>query len=219
MRRLVFFVGGAGAGKTTLAKRIARKHKAVLLDMDTLLRPAAVVVMTTAGLDPDDRDSEAYKTLCRDLGYRITMDAALENVELGNDVFVIGPFTKETGDAEWIERELTAIGATLRDVEVKAVIVTLADDEAYRNRIMQRSSRLDEWKLKNWEIFSRSLAPRSIAWKLPPTSVLTVDNSLPLTEEKLWDLEQFVYDEERAAVGRMHSEPSSTSAKAPADEG
>ncbi len=130
MGKLVFFVGGAGAGKTTLAKAIARKRGAVLLDMDTLLRPAAIVVMTAAGLDPDDRDSDAYKRLCRDLGYRITMDAALENVAVGNDVFVIGPFTREIGEAEWIESELAAIGASLQDVEVKAVVVTLADEAA-----------------------------------------------------------------------------------------
>ncbi|WP_028559771.1 AAA family ATPase [Paenibacillus pinihumi] len=193
MGKLVFFVGGAGAGKTTLAKAIARKRGAVLLDMDTLLRPAAIVVMTAAGLDPDDRDSDAYKRLCRDLGYRITMDAALENVAVGNDVFVIGPFTREIGEAEWIESELAAIGASLQDVEVKAVVVTLADEAAYRSRIQQRGSKLDDWKLANWETFSHSLAARQIAWKLPEYSVIYYDNSLPLTGQNIEQLEQLLY--------------------------
>jgi predicted kinase len=102
MRKLVFFVGGAGAGKTTLAKKLAARSGAVFLDMDTLQRPAAEALMTAAGFDPTDRDSTDYKRLCRDLGYRITMDAALENVSLGTDVYVVGPFTREIADpAGW----------------------------------------------------------------------------------------------------------------------
>ena len=98
MRKLIFFIGPAGAGKTTLAKAWAHKHGGAFLDMDTLLRPAAEAIMTLAGQDPNDRDSPTYKTYCRDLGYRITMDAALENLELGLDAIVVGPFTKELAD-------------------------------------------------------------------------------------------------------------------------
>jgi adenylate kinase family enzyme len=190
----MFFVGGAGAGKTTLAKAVAKRRKATVLDMDTLLRPAAVVVMTAAGLDPEDRDSTQYKALCRDLGYRITMDAALDNLALDNDVFVIGPFTRETGEAAWIERELDRIGATLQDVDVKAVVVSLADEEAYRSRIIQRGLALDEWKLANWAEFRLSLTPRRVEWRLPESSVLYYDNSQPLEEQQIAKLEQFLYE-------------------------
>ena len=88
--RLVFFLGGAGAGKTTAAKALAARRRAAVFDMDTRLRPAAEALMTLAGLDPSDRESDAYQKLCRELGYRITMDAALENVAVGTDAFVIG---------------------------------------------------------------------------------------------------------------------------------
>ncbi|WP_338325855.1 hypothetical protein [Paenibacillus luteus] len=131
MRKLVFFVGGAGAGKTTLAKGLAKKRSVAIMDMDTLLRPAAIALMTQAGLDPNDRDSEDYKRLCRDLGYRITMDAALENIANECDIFVIGPFTKETEAPLWIEQELGSIGASLMDVEVKVVFVYLSDDRLH----------------------------------------------------------------------------------------
>ncbi|MFD1906940.1 hypothetical protein ACFSQ7_27465 [Paenibacillus rhizoplanae] len=65
--------------------------------MDILLRPAATAIMTMHGLDPDDRDSDEYKRLCRDLGYRITMDAALDNIGLSSDIYVVGPFTQRSG--------------------------------------------------------------------------------------------------------------------------
>jgi predicted kinase len=193
MRKLVFFLGPAGAGKTSLAKELARKRRAVFLDMDTLLRPAAESIMTLAGLDPDDRDSPAYKKLCRDLGYRITMDAALENLELGTDVFAVGPFTRETEDPGWVERELERIGATLNDTDVKALYVHLPDEEHYRTRLKERSSALDVWKLEHWEQFRQSLTRRDIRWPLPDGSILVFDNSGPLTEEKLAVIERFVY--------------------------
>lgn len=61
MNKLVFFLGPAGAGKTTLAKAIASRRKVPFFDMDILLRPAADAIMTFHGLDPADRDSTDYK--------------------------------------------------------------------------------------------------------------------------------------------------------------
>lgn len=194
MRKLVFFVGGAGAGKTTLAKALAKRRGVAILDMDTLLRPAAVALMTQAGLDPSDRDSNVYKTLCRDLGYRITMDAAIENIAIGGDIFVIGPFTKETETPDWIEQELSAIGATLMDVDVKVIFVYLRDDKLHYDRIVQRGSILDQYKLDNWSEFSRSLVKRELKWNIPASSVLYLDNSQGLNDQSLAWLEQFVYE-------------------------
>ncbi|OUS75799.1 hypothetical protein B1748_15330 [Paenibacillus sp. MY03] len=192
MRKLVFFLGGAGAGKTTLAKELAKRSRTALFDMDTLLRPAAEAIMTQAGLDPNDRDSEHYKSRCRDLGYRLTMDAALENVELGNDAFVIGPFTRETEDPDWLASELARIGASLSDVSVKVVFVALSDAGLYRERIRTRGSELDAWKLENWEVFSKSLVQRAIRWPLPESSILYFDNSGELSADKLAHLERFI---------------------------
>jgi hypothetical protein len=193
MRKLVFFIGPAGAGKTTLAKALAKKRHAAFFDMDTLSRPSAETIMALSGLDPSDRDSPVYKTLCRDLGYRVTMDAALENVELGTDAFVVGPFTKETEDPAWLELELSRINASLLEVETKVVFVSLPDEQHYRLRIQERGSELDIWKLKNWNEFSRSLVVRQIKWNLPDSSILYFDNSGPLSEDKILNVERFVY--------------------------
>ncbi|WP_166245062.1 AAA family ATPase [Paenibacillus turpanensis] len=193
MRKLVFFIGPAAAGKTTLAKALAQRFRAVFLDMDTLIRPSAEVIMTLCGQDPTDRDSPVYKKHCRDLGYRVTMEAALENIELGLDVFVVGPFTKETEDPDWIERELAQIGASITDVEVRVVYVYLQDLEQYRQRLEGRGSVLDQWKLEHWDEFSRTLVHREIRWKLPEGSVLYVDNTGPASGEKLAQVENFIF--------------------------
>ncbi|GGF62195.1 hypothetical protein GCM10010912_04160 [Paenibacillus albidus] len=192
MNKLVFFLGPAGAGKTTLAKAVASRRKAVVLDMDILLRPAAEAIMILHGLDPSDRDSAEYKKLCRDLGYRITMDAALDNIGLNADVFVVGPFTKEAADPDWIGSELLRIGRSLQEVEVKVVWVELADEELYRTRINSRHSPLDDWKIKHWAEFRNSLRRRKLQWPLPETGVALIDNSDPDIEATVHKIEQFI---------------------------
>ncbi|MFC0214986.1 AAA family ATPase [Paenibacillus chartarius] len=193
MRKLVFFVGPAGAGKTTLAQALCRKRRGALFDMDILLRPAAEAIMKMLELDPLDRDSPEYKTHCRDLGYRITMDAALDNIAQGIDAYVVGPFTKELEDPKWLVQELAKIGATLSDVEVKAIYVYLPEEEQYRMRLKERGSVLDDWKLEHWPQFRSSLTPKRIAWDLPANSILYWNNSSPPSTETISEIERFVY--------------------------
>lgn len=193
MNKLVFFLGAAGAGKTTLAKTVASRRKAAFFDMDILLRPAANVIMTMHGLDPMDRDSIEYKKLCRDLGYRITMDAALDNIGLDADVYVVGPFTKEAASPDWITSELSRIGRSLIDVEVKVVLVKLANEELYYHRIHNRQSSLDGWKLEHWNEFRTSLGSRTIQWPIPSSNVVHIDNSDPDLEATVTLVDRFIY--------------------------
>jgi len=192
MTAFVFFMGPAAAGKTTLAKALAQTHRAAFLDMDTLLRPAAEAIMTALGLDPNDRDSPVYKKHCRDLGYRITMDAALENLQLGIDTFAIGPFTKETEDPQWLERELASAGLSSSEITVKVVYVYLPNEHAYQSRLRERGSELDIWKLDNWESFRSSLIRREVKWPLPAGAIRYWDNSGDLSTEKLAQLQAFI---------------------------
>ncbi|SCZ05548.1 AAA domain-containing protein [Paenibacillus polysaccharolyticus] len=192
--KLIFFLGGAGSGKTTLAKALSRKYKAAFLDMDILLRPAAEAIMTLQGLDPSDRDSPEYKRLCRDLGYRITMDAALDNVQLGVDTLVVGPFTKETGTPDWIEQELARIGRSLDNTDVRVAYVYLQNEALYRQRITARQSPLDEWKLANWDAFRSSLDRKRVAWPLPTESIAYIDNSSDDPAIAFAELERRMYE-------------------------
>ncbi|MCL6604938.1 MAG: ATP-binding protein [Paenibacillus sp.] len=193
MNKLVFFLGPAGSGKTTLAKAVASRRKAAFFDMDILLRPAADVILAMHGLDITDRDSLEYKKLCRDLGYRITMDAALDNIGLNTDVFVVGPFTQEAATPDWISSELSRIGRSLLDVEVLVVMIELANEEVYRNRIQGRQSPLDDWKITHWDQFRSSLHSRNVQWPIPSSNVAYIDNSNPDLEATILLVDHFIY--------------------------
>lgn len=150
--------------------------------------------MTLQGLDPSDRDSPEYKRLCRDLGYRITMDAALDNVQLGIDTIVVGPFTKEIGTPDWIAQELARIGHTLDDTDVRVAYIYLENEALYHKRITARQSPLDEWKLANWDAFTASLVRKEIAWPLPASSVGYIDNSSDDPAIAYAELERRMYE-------------------------
>ena len=188
MRKLIFFIGPAGAGKTTLAKAWARKHGGAFLDMDTLLRPAAEAIMTLAGQDPNDRDSPTYKTYCRDLGYRITMDAALENLELGLDAIVVGLSPKNWQIRFGWKRNFQTLVLRLTMFALGLFLSYLPSEKAYQERIQTRGSALDVWKLDNWKHFSQSLVRREIKWLIDPSSILYFDNSGPFSSVKLDEL-------------------------------
>jgi hypothetical protein len=148
--------------------------------------------MTLAGQDPSDRDSPFYKQHCRDLGYRITMDAALEQLTLDQDAIVIGPFTKEQGDPLWLEGELARIGASIQNVSVRVIYAYLPSEDVYKERIRLRGAALDVWKLDNWEQFRSSLQRREVTWRMEPASLLYWDNSEPLSEAREAELTAFI---------------------------
>src|SRR5690606_25099887 len=101
MARLVFFAGHAGTGKTTLARRAvplmhARTGESFcVLDKDTVYGAYSARVMGLLTGDPDDRDSPTYLEHLRDQEYHGLLDIATENLALGVNVLLVGPFSRE----------------------------------------------------------------------------------------------------------------------------
>ena len=66
MAKLLFVLGNAGTGKSSLAKKLIRKKVSkgeswVLLDKDTCGYTLSKALRQCLGLDPFDRDSPIYK--------------------------------------------------------------------------------------------------------------------------------------------------------------
>ncbi|MFP3727524.1 AAA family ATPase [Priestia filamentosa] len=185
MPKLIIFTGPAGTGKSTLSKKLLQHIPAVYLDKDTVGGRASEKILDMSGMDTKDRDSDFYKKHCRDLEYQSTMDVALENLELGLHTFLIGPFTKELADKNWIDTELGRVGLTKEEIDVKVVIVTVDNQEVQKERIKERQTERDTWKLNHWEEFTNGLKDIEVNWDISKESIIRFDNSEELTEERV----------------------------------
>ncbi|MFD2655734.1 AAA family ATPase [Gracilibacillus thailandensis] len=193
MQKLVFFVGVAGTGKTTVAEKVSEDISCAFLDRDTVGGRFVERFLEMNDLDPNDRDSTFYKENLRDLEYDTTKDICIENLRVGQNVFMISPFTAELRNKEWIEEVIAASGKSKEEVDVKVVVVTLQDMEQQRKRIEERGTDRDTWKLENWDSYeTRVDFIPTINWDIPKENINIFDNSGDLTEEKVDKLVSFI---------------------------
>lgn len=193
VQKLVFFVGVAGTGKSTVALKMSGRIQAAFLDRDTIGGRFAEKFLESNGLDKNDRDSDFYKNNLRDLEYDTTKDICIDNLAAGQNVFMISPFTAELKNKAWIEEVIASAKLTKEQVDVKVVIVTLSDMETQKQRIVDRHTDRDTWKLEHWSDFAKrvDLVP-AVSWDIPESSIIVFDNSGDLTDEKLEGLYQFI---------------------------
>lgn len=144
MNVLHIVCGPPGAGKTTFATKLVAEWGAVFLDSDQVAQRLVRAGLQLAGMDPDDRDSPAYKVAYRDPVYETLWDLAVINGR-HLSVVVAGPFTRECGDASWPEKIAARTG-----MPVEIWFVHCAE-EIRRQRIAARGEARDASKLDDWE--------------------------------------------------------------------
>ena len=164
--RLLLFAGHAGTGKTTLAKRalplLAEKSKRdfFFLDKDTAYGAFSSHVMGLLTGNPADRDSPTYLQNLRDREYSGLLDITRENLALGMNVMLVGPFTRELMAGKFFEPAQLDMPA---HTECRVAWIDLSTEEAKR-RIEARADARDDWKLANWDDYlKRRVQPPSHA--------------------------------------------------------
>lgn len=162
MARLVFFTGHAGTGKTTLARRAvplmhARTGESFcVLDKDTVYGAYSAKVMGLLTGDPDDRDSPTYLEHLRDQEYRGLLEIATENLALGVNVLLVGPFSREVKSKRVFDANALCV-----PVDTRISVIWVALDEATaKARIVARGDARDRYKLEHWDDYrKRRFAP------------------------------------------------------------
>ena len=165
--RLILFAGHAGTGKSTLAKKalplIIEKtgEDFFFLDKDTAYGAFSAHVMQLTTQNPNDRDSPFYLENLRDWEYQGLIDIARENLLLGVNVILVGPFSREIQSGRMFDAQ--ALGVPPQTT-IQIAWIDLDESEA-KSRMEKRADPRDEWKLAHWDQYSN----RRIE---PPTHVL-----------------------------------------------
>ena len=155
--RLILFAGHAGTGKTTLAKKalpliVERTDEDFFfLDKDTVYGAYSAHVMELTTKNPNDRDSPYYLKNLRDWEYAGLIAIARENLQLGVNVILVGPFSTEIQSGRIFNpQELGVPSAS----SIKIAWIDLDENEAKR-RMEKRADPRDEYKLKHWDQYTQ----------------------------------------------------------------
>lgn len=155
--RLILFAGHAGTGKSTLAKRalplIVEKtgEDFFFLDKDTAYGAFSAQMMKLTTNNPNDRDSPYYLENIRDWEYSGLIDIARENLQIGVNVILVGPFSKEIASGKMFNPQALGIP---NETSIRIAWIDLELEEA-RRRMEKRADPRDEWKLQHWEQYAK----------------------------------------------------------------
>lgn len=149
--------GPPASGKTWYARQLAGRLGAVMLDSDQVAERLVRAGLGLAGLDPDDRDSPAYKRAYRDPVYETLFDLAVSH--LGHlPVVIAGPFTREGGENDWLDRLERRLGARPRAHFV------WCDADTRRRRLVERGEERDRPKLDDWQAYVATCREERPLW-------------------------------------------------------
>jgi predicted kinase len=160
--RLILFAGHAGTGKTTLAKKalplIVEKtgENFFFLDKDTVYGAYSAHVMELTTSNPNDRDSPFYLQNLRNWEYAGLIAIAKENLQLGVNVILVGPFSSEIQSGRMFKPEELGVPSVS---SIRIAWIDL-DENAAKSRMEQRADPRDTYKLQHWdEYIKRRVVP------------------------------------------------------------
>lgn len=148
MKKLILVVSPPACGKTFISKKIAENaDHMVYLDKDTLI-PLSKIIFEVAN-EEYNRSSDFFEKWIRNPEYEVILDLAFDALKYTDDVLVNAPFTREIKDDEYMK----ALRKRLHDdLNAKLVVVWVkTDPETCHQRMIERNSDRDTWKLENWD--------------------------------------------------------------------
>ena len=146
-KKLILVTSPPASGKTYISKMLADNlDHVVYLDKDTLV-PLSNVVFEVAG-EEINRSSQFFEDKIRNVEYEVTLNLAFEAIQYDDIVLINAPFTREIRNTEYmisLRKKLREYGAQLTVVWVQT------DVEVCKQRMIERNSPRDVWKIANWD--------------------------------------------------------------------
>lgn len=146
-KRLILVTSPPASGKTYISKKLSEKLKHIVyLDKDTLI-PLSKQIFVAAG-EEYNRSSDFFQKYIRDYEYTTIVDLALEALNYDDKALINAPFTREIRSSEYINN----LKVKLKDYNTKLTVIwVITDQEVIHQRMVERNSDRDVWKLENWE--------------------------------------------------------------------
>ena len=147
MKRLILVTSPPASGKTYISKQLARNLKHVVyLDKDTLI-VLSKQIFVVAGQEYN-RSSDFFEANIRDYEYMAIVDLAMEALDYDDIVLINAPFTREIRDVGY----MNTLRERLAEKDAKLTVIWVQTDvEVCRQRMIERNSDRDQWKLDHWE--------------------------------------------------------------------
>lgn len=153
MKNLILVTSPPACGKTFISKEIAQAlEHVVYLDKDTLIVLSKQIFKVAK--ETYNRSSEFFEENIRNYEYMAIVNLALEALTYEDNVLINAPFTREIRDAEYMQnlKELVrAKGAKLIVIWVETL------PEICKQRMIERASDRDSWKIAHWEEYIKGV--------------------------------------------------------------
>ena len=146
-KRLILVTSPPASGKTYVSKQLAKSlHNIVYLDKDALI-PLSNRVYIVAN-EEINRSSPFFEENIRNYEYDVILGIGFEALEYADLVLINAPFTREVRNNEYI----TNLKAKLAKHDADLVLIWVETDiEITRQRMINRNSPRDTWKLEHWD--------------------------------------------------------------------
>lgn len=146
-KRLILVTSPPASGKTYISKKLSEKLKHIVyLDKDTLI-PLSKQIFLVAG-EEYNRSSDFFEKYIRDYEYTTIVDLALEALNYDDKALINAPFTREIRSSEYINN----LKVKLKDYNAKLTVIwVITEPEVIHQRMIERNSDRDVWKLENWD--------------------------------------------------------------------
>lgn len=162
-RNIIFLIGPAGSGKSSLGKIICENFNCLYLDKDIICNTFISNILEKNGFDSGDRDGcDFYKNELMPLEYKTILDIANDNISLGKSVVIDAPFCAYFNNKYYLN-EVRDLYKWEDEIQIITIHVSV-DEDIHYNRIVSRNNPRDKWKLENWKEYISSLKENQCKW-------------------------------------------------------